>query len=267
MAEGMCAQCARYFLIIFNFIFWLSGGVIMGVGIYLLMSDQVETSLSNLIDMNIPVEFVYTGACIMIGVGSFVFFVGFCGCCGAMRESAIMLGIYVACMVVVLLGEISAGIYVAVEKGNIVTQVRGDLADTVMNYTGNGNTTIDFLQVQLFCCGSDNYTDYQDSLWFVMQTGPEKNYVPKTCCRGEGKDAASFQADNYLACNREAEAKAQSRDTFEQLYSQGCYRSLLNWLDDQSFTLIGVVVGIAVIEIFGILFAVCLCRNRSEYFD
>nr|KAG5689901.1 hypothetical protein BaRGS_023649 [Batillaria attramentaria] len=65
----------------------------MGTGIFLLASDEVETSLSAMIDMNIPLEFVYTAACIMIGVGSFVFFVGFCGCCGAMRESAIMLGI------------------------------------------------------------------------------------------------------------------------------------------------------------------------------
>ena len=65
----------------------------MGIGVFLLTSDEVETSLSALIDMNIPLEFVYTGACFMIGVGSFVFFVGFCGCCGAMRESAIMLGI------------------------------------------------------------------------------------------------------------------------------------------------------------------------------
>ena len=65
----------------------------MGMGIFLLTSDKVETSLSTLIDMNIPLEFIYTGAYFMIGVGSFVFFVGFCGCCGAMRESAIMLGI------------------------------------------------------------------------------------------------------------------------------------------------------------------------------
>ncbi|KAL8561969.1 hypothetical protein ACOMHN_001295 [Nucella lapillus] len=120
MAEGRCAQCVRYFLIIFNFVFWLSGGVIAGVGVYVLMSDQVESSLSSLIDMTVPLEVVYTAACSLIGVGSFVFFVGFCGCCGAMRESAIMLGIYTACMAVVMLGEVSAGIYVAVEKGNLI---------------------------------------------------------------------------------------------------------------------------------------------------
>ncbi|XP_076471366.1 CD82 antigen-like isoform X2 [Babylonia areolata] len=267
MAEGKCAQCARYFLIIFNFIFWLSGGVIMGVGIYLLMSDQVETSLSNLIDMAIPIEFVYTAACVMIGVGSFVFFVGFCGCCGAMRESAIMLGIYIACMVLVFLGEVTAGIYVAVEKGGIETQIRGDLAYTVRNYTGSGNATIDFLQVKFHCCGSDNYTDYQQSLWFLNQEEIDKHFVPKTCCLGEGKDAASFHPHNYPACNQEAQAEAQAWDTFNDLQPKGCYNSLLEWLDDQSFTLIGVVVGIGVIEIFGVLFAVCLCRNRSEYYD
>lgn len=71
----------------------LSGGVIMGIGIFLLASDTVEKSLSTLIDMSVPIEFVSTAASIMIGVGSFVFVIGFCGCCGAIRESAIMLSI------------------------------------------------------------------------------------------------------------------------------------------------------------------------------
>lgn len=72
----------------------VSGGISLGTGIFLLVSDEVNKTLTALTDMNfLPLEVVYTAAHVMIGVGSFVFFVGFCGCCGAIRESAIMLGI------------------------------------------------------------------------------------------------------------------------------------------------------------------------------
>lgn len=239
----------------------------MGTGIFLLASDEVEASLSAMIDMNIPLEFVYTAACIMIGVGSFVFFVGFCGCCGAMRESAIMLGIYIGCMVVVMLGELSAGIYVAVEKGNIEGTIRGDLSNSVKNYTGLGNSTIDFVQVKFQCCGADNYTDYQRSYWFMEQTTFDRNFVPVTCCAGMGKDAATYKPNNFITCTSEAQATSQAWDTFEELHPRGCYNSLLEWIDDQSVTLIAVGVGIGIIEIFGIIFAVWLCRNRTEYYD
>ncbi|KAK7098557.1 CD81 antigen-like [Littorina saxatilis] len=266
MAEGRCAQCARYFLIIFNFVFWISGGVIMGLGIFLIASDGVESSLMDLIDMDVPLDFIYTAGYIMIGVGSFVFFVGFCGCCGAMRESAIMLGIYIGCMVIVMIGELSAGTYVAVEKENIEMTIREDLGMKVRNYTGSDNSTMAFLEVKFHCCGSINYTDYRGSIWFSEQTIGDRVYIPKTCCRGQG-EAKSFQPKDYTNCNLEAQALAQSWDTFHNLFPNGCFTSLLEWLDDQSWTLIGLILGIGVIEIFGIIFAVWLSRNRTEYYD
>ncbi|KAL8561968.1 hypothetical protein ACOMHN_001294 [Nucella lapillus] len=178
--------------------------------------------------------------------------------------------------------SVSCDVTCCVMDGGIESQIRGDLAYTVRNYTGNGNATIDFLQVKFHCCGSENYTDYQHSVWFLNQEELDKIYVPPTCCRGRGKDATSFEADDYQVCNLQAQALAPawvtfthlhpqvhpvSCDTSTLLHPQGCYRSLVEWLEDQSFTLIGVVVGIGVVEIFGIIFAVCLCRNRSEYYD
>ncbi|PVD33362.1 hypothetical protein C0Q70_04616 [Pomacea canaliculata] len=221
----------------------------MGIGIFLLASDTVEKSLSTLIDMSVPIEFVSTAASIMIGVGSFVFVIGFCGCCGAIRESAIMLSIYIACMVVVMLGELGAGIYIAVEKGNIENSIRDGLGLSVRNYTGSGNATIDFMQVKFYCCGSENYTDYQRSFWFQEQLDTsQKYYVPRSCCAGKGRDATSFEPHSYSTCNSEALALHQAWSTFSELHPKGCYESLLQWLNDQSLIFIIVGVGIGVIE-------------------
>lgn len=42
-------------------------------------------------------------------------------------------------------------------------------------------------------------------------------YIPKTCCRGKG-EAKSFQPKDYTNCNLEAQALAQSWDTFHNLF-------------------------------------------------
>ncbi|KAK6191345.1 hypothetical protein SNE40_003062 [Patella caerulea] len=267
MAEGGCAKCSRLMLIIFNFIFWISGGAVLGTGIFILVSDELESFLATLIDMNIPLEFLYTAAYIMIAVGAFVFIAGFCGCCGAVRESSVMLGIYIFCMVIVMLGELAAGIYVAVEKGNLEKNVHDTISDSVRNYTGMGNSTVDFLQVKLHCCGADNFTDYRSSYWYTSQTQALREYVPETCCKGLG-DAQNYVPFNTGLCQEEAKPGSLiPSDKREELRSKGCFPSIMDWLTSQSVILIGVGVGIALIQVLGIIFAVCLCRNRTEYYD
>jgi len=50
----------------------------------------------------------------------------------------------------------------------------------------------------------------------------------------------------------------------DQMYQDGCYDSIEDWIESNSIILIGVGIGIACLEIFGFIFAVCLCRNTGE---
>ncbi|KAL3842440.1 hypothetical protein ACJMK2_020456 [Sinanodonta woodiana] len=265
MAEGKCATCSRYLLIVFNFLFWICGGVCIGIGLWAVLDPDIESYLRQLANINIPLDSIMVAAYILIAVGSFMFFVGFCGCCGAIRESACMLGVYIACMAVVICGELSAGIYVAVEKGNLEGLLRKQLLGEVKNYTKLSNRTtisLDFLQARFECCGADSFKDYLSNPYFYNST---KNIsVPDSCCRDKGTKVTPPEPINSTAC--QIEARLQLNNTIE-LRTKGCFPILTNWLDANSAILIGVVVGIAVIEILGLIFAVCLCRNRTIYYD
>lgn len=57
------------------------------------VDEEVEKYLKRLLDLNMPIESLYVLAYTLMAVGAFVFIVGFCGCCGAVRESAWMLGV------------------------------------------------------------------------------------------------------------------------------------------------------------------------------
>lgn len=54
------------------------------------MDDRIEEFLKNA-SIGFPLDWIYVFAYVTIGVGGFIFITGFCGCCGAVRESAWML--------------------------------------------------------------------------------------------------------------------------------------------------------------------------------
>ena len=60
----------------------------IGAGIYVLVSSDLKF----LSDFASKDSVIKTAGFILIGTGCFIFIVGFCGCCGAIRESECLLG-------------------------------------------------------------------------------------------------------------------------------------------------------------------------------
>uniref|UniRef100_A0A3Q3MZN1 CD81 molecule a n=1 Tax=Labrus bergylta TaxID=56723 RepID=A0A3Q3MZN1_9LABR len=108
--EG-CTKCIKYMLFFFNFIFWLTGGVILGVALWL----RHDPKTSNLLELNFdgaqaPSTF-YISVHILIAVGAVMMVVGFLGCYGAIQESQCLLGTFFACLVILFACEVAAGIW------------------------------------------------------------------------------------------------------------------------------------------------------------
>lgn len=262
MAEGKCATCSRYLLVAFNFLFWLAGVVCVAVGIWVVAGEDSAEVLEEKVHIKIPEDALFNAAYVIIAVGSFILFVGFCGCCGAIRESAFMLGVYIIFMVILLCGEIAAAIYVAVEKGTIEQWLRDQLMAEVRNYTISANNTgIDFLQLRFSCCGSENFTDYRKSYYFLEYSNKMNWYVPDTCCRS--RDLNNIDVINWNKCQDEARTKSLGGT---ELHTRGCIDILYEVIEENSAVLIGVASAIAFLEILGIIFAVCLIRNRTRYY-
>ncbi|XP_028257384.1 CD81 antigen-like [Parambassis ranga] len=108
--EG-CTKCIKYMLFFFNFIFWLAGGVILGVALWL----RHDPKISNLLELEFdgahaPSTF-YISVHILIAVGAVMMVVGFLGCYGAIQESQCLLGTFFACLVILFACEVAAGIW------------------------------------------------------------------------------------------------------------------------------------------------------------
>lgn len=269
MAIGCGAKCAKIILIIFNFVFWLSGAALLGIGIWLLVDPSIGRFVE-VIQLSAEDPYIKTGSYILIGIGAFIFIVGFFGCCGAIKESKCMLGLYIFFLVIVMAGELAAGILVAVFKGDIEKQLKQGMTDQVTKNYGRDNSTsftkaYDALQFDLECCGVSGVKDYKDSTFSAK--GPT---VPVTCCKQKPTATATKpEADDPEKCQEEAKKIVDGEELKDptNVHINGCYVAVIGWFSTYSTIMIGIGCGIAALEIFGFVFAVCLCRNIGEVDD
>ncbi|XP_050970499.1 CD81 molecule a [Labeo rohita] len=116
--EG-CTKCIKYMLFFFNFIFWLTGCVILGVSLWLRHDNKTSSLLELKYEGTEAPSTFYISVYILIAVGAVMMFVGFLGCYGAIQESQCLLGTFFACLVILFACEVAAGIWGFMHKDKI----------------------------------------------------------------------------------------------------------------------------------------------------
>uniref|UniRef100_A0A6P7GDZ6 Tetraspanin n=1 Tax=Diabrotica virgifera virgifera TaxID=50390 RepID=A0A6P7GDZ6_DIAVI len=237
-----CAMCirgySRYMLILFNFIFVITGIVIISVG---LSSKAYFNEFDQLMDNK---YFYISDFLIVIGV--VIFFIAFFGCCGAMKENACMTTTYSTLLVIIFILELAVGITAVVLKGKTEEFLADKLEETMHTYNNHSfnETTVvwDTIQSQFQCCGVHNFTDWKNVPAVNYTTG-----LPLSCCK---IPAGSTQ----FTCN----------PIFA--YHKGCLEKFGDFVKQNISYVEGVGIGLAVIQLLGILFSCCLSKFiRSDY--
>uniref|UniRef100_A0A3Q0RVH0 CD81 molecule b n=1 Tax=Amphilophus citrinellus TaxID=61819 RepID=A0A3Q0RVH0_AMPCI len=138
MAVTGCTKCIKYMLFFFNFIFWLAGGVILGVALWLRHDSQTSNLLIlQFEDHQAPGTF-YISVYILIAVGAVMMLVGFLGCYGAIQESQCLLGTFFFFLVILFACEVAAAIWGFMNRDTvcmICTQVKHDHAMTIKAFS------------------------------------------------------------------------------------------------------------------------------------
>lgn len=248
------AQCAKYILFIFNVIFWLAGAAFIAVGAYVaidkdlkLLSDTVTAGDNHL----------KIAAYVIIVIGVVTFIVGFCGCCGAIKENQCLLGTYIFLLSIILLVSLAIGIYAAVKKDDAIKAIKDKSKKIIQeNYPpigekdgANFKKLIDDMQLKGKCCGIEDKNEWKKSNWYKKQSSTTYPFPP-SCCGSKN--------DSYPVV-----AKCNTDKTF---YAKKCATYIENVIRSKAPIIIGIACGVAALEIFGIIFACCLCRSiRMEY--
>ncbi|XP_070557956.1 CD151 antigen-like [Ptychodera flava] len=229
-------SCLKYTLFIFNFLLWLAGAGMLAIGIWTLVdkSHYVAVLSSSTYEATTYLLLV-TGICVMI--------VGTLGCCGAVQEQKLCLVLYTSLLLIILVMELVVGILAYVYRNELESELENNLNSTLSQYYGiDGHekltNAVDEMHRNFNCCGAHLYHDWGWSNWQLQGLSYNRS-TPDSCCKTES---------NFCAV----------RDHPSNIYRIGCIKSLQDFLQRHLIILGGVGIGIACIQVFGVIFALCL---------
>jgi len=262
MGLGCGGACMKYLLFFFNFIFFVCGAAILGLGIWL----QIDPKVADYISLTFDNSELEVAVILFCAVGGFILLVGFLGCCGACQESTCMLCLFAGLMCIIVLLQLVASVMAILFKSKIEDELQGHLTKEMHEHLGKDNKeaitkAINRLQTDMKCCGTTNYKDYGESSKIYNDTN---KLVPETCCvKAKLDDKGIPELDNadWVKCSAEA---GKDEPDVKLLHVDGCYKQLVEFLEDHTLYVILVGFCLAGVEIFGIVFACCVRSKISE---
>lgn len=165
----------------------------------------------------------------LIVLGSIIFVISFFGCCGAIRESHCMTITFASFLLFILLVQVAVAVFAFVNVKNVVdgNEIESKYSEIFKGYEVNEESKkiVDIVQSSLYCCGDNSPNDFPGN-------------IPPSCCgRSEG------------TCSRKDAAQ------------EGCAKKIKEAIHLAGNVLGGVAIGVAGVELIGIIFALCLANS------
>ncbi|KAM6427298.1 tetraspanin-6 isoform 1-T3 [Liasis olivaceus] len=231
--------CLKSVLLIYTFIFWFSGIILLAVGIWGKVSLEVYFFLLNEKASNVPY--------VLIGAGMVITLLGTFGCFATCRGSTWMLKLYAMFLTLVFLVVLVAAVLGFVFRHEIKDSFKKNYEHAVKTYNGTKDErskAVDNIQKTLHCCGVVNFTDWRMSEQF-KQKG-----IPTSCCKPSENCTEEVLKDL---------AKARGK-----VYEHGCFSLVIQTMDSEMGIVAGISFGTACFQLIGIFLACCLSRSITN---
>ncbi|XP_026970734.1 CD82 antigen [Sagmatias obliquidens] len=252
-----CIKVTKYFLFLFNLLFFVLGAVILGFGVWILADRSSFISVLQTSSTSLKV-----GAYVFIGVGGFTMLMGFLGCIGAVNEVRCLLGLYFAFVLLILIAQVTAGVLFYFNMGKLKQEMGGIVTKLIQNYTDGHEDSLqeawDYVQAQVKCCGWASFYNWTENAELMNRI----NITYPCSCKNKSKDNSSISPQTGF-CEAPVGNGTQSSNNPDEwpVYKEGCMEKVQAWLQENLGVILGVCVGVAVIELLGMLLSISLCRH------
>ncbi|XP_070126982.1 tetraspanin-11 isoform X1 [Equus caballus] len=170
----------KYLLFVFNFFFWVGGAAVLALGVWTLVEKSGYLSV-------LASSTFAASTYILIFAGALVMVTGFLGFSAIIREDRSCLSTYFCLLLVIFLVELVAGVLAHMYYQRLSDELKQHLTRTLSeNYGQPGaaaiTTSVDRLQQDFKCCGSNSSADWQHSA-YILSPEAEGRQVPDSCCK------------------------------------------------------------------------------------
>jgi len=223
-------SCIKYLMFVFNFVFVVCGIALIVVGGVVQGKDFTQFLNSKYV----------TAPTILIVVGVIIFVLAFLGCYGSVRENHCMVMTFGILLFIIFVVEIAGGITAYVNRHEVENILRDSMNTTFQQNKKDFTPLWKEMQSKWECCGLEGPLDYEKMYG--------NNTLPNSCCPS--------QTDPLFKCDNQD----------KEHYKQGCYPIFLDRVRSAVGVIGGVAIGIAVIELIGVMFSCCLASAiKKEY--
>ncbi|KAI4537292.1 hypothetical protein MG293_012155 [Ovis ammon polii] len=252
-----CIKVTKYFLFLFNLLFFVLGAVILGFGIWILVDKNSFISILQTSSSSFKVA-----AYVFISVGALTMLMGFLGCLGAVNEVRCLLGMYFAFLLLILIAQVTAGVFFYFNMGQLKQEMGSIVTKLIHNYTdGSGDglqEAWDYVQAQVKCCGWVSFLNWTENTELMNRANIT---FPCSCKKSDEDDTLMMPQKGF--CEAPFGNGTQSGNNPEDwpVYQEGCMEKVQGWLQENLGVILGVCVGVAVIELLGMFLSMFLCRR------
>lgn len=248
------SSCVKYMIFLLNFVFWLFGGLLIGIGFYAFVDKWQATGW---IRVETFYDVILNISLVMAIAGAVVFIVSFAGCLGALRENTCLLKFYSMCLLIFFLLEMAIAVMGFVFPHNMHSFLEDSFTDKIIHSYRDDvdlQNLIDFAQQEFKCCGlsNDGYLDWGKNEYFNC-TSPsvEKCGVPYSCCIN-ATDISSGLVN--IMCGYKIQQQSVAAAS-KRIWTSGCIEIVRVWAERNLYTIAGVALGVALVQLFVIYLA------------
>uniref|UniRef100_A0A8D0BA31 Tetraspanin n=1 Tax=Salvator merianae TaxID=96440 RepID=A0A8D0BA31_SALMN len=257
MSHKGCLSVTKYFLFVFNLFFFILGSLLFSFGLWVLFDR-------NSFAFNLGSSFyaLKVWSYIFCGVGILTMLLGFLGCLGSLKEIKCMLGFYFAFLLLLFVAQIAIGIYIYTQNNTLSDTIGQYVQGIILDY-GRNTPPLDqeeswvVLQQQLHCCGWNSYTDW----WTNIIIRNSTTLYPCSC-----HNASHLDVKETNDTNPEPTDFCNAQGTWP-VYKEGCKEIVHIWLNNNVITIVGICLGIALMELCFMTLSMFLCRTIGPNYD
>ncbi|NWY94134.1 TSN1 protein, partial [Loxia curvirostra] len=239
-AKMGCFTFIKVMMILFNLAIFLSGGTLLGVGIWVKVDGESFLKIFGTLSSSILQ--VVNVAYLLIVIGAILVVIGFLGCYGAQKESKCLLMMFFSVVLIIFIAEVAAAVVALVFTGLAETLLTGLVTPLLKEKYGVDEAFTQIWNVtmtEVHCCGLNNYTDFNNSYFYDTH----HSYPRQMLCPGSWAITTSCHP-HPCGC-----------------LVQGCFKQILEEIRTNAAVAGGVAAGIAALEIAAMAVSMYLyCR-------
>ncbi|KAM6164691.1 tetraspanin-10 [Rhynchocyon petersi] len=244
------SACIKYLTLIFNFVFSLLGLLSLAAGLWGLALQGPKGTSSGCTQPTDPMLVLVLG-------GLAVSVVALAGCLGALCESTVLLRCFSVSLLSFLLAEALGGTLIVALWGPIQDNLEHTLYMAIAHYQDDSDLCflLDWVQLQLRCCGVTSYQDWQQNPYFNCSSpGDQACSLPASCCVHPSEDGLSLSAQCGSGALRPDQASGS------MVHLEGCGPRLRWWLRQSARSLGGGLITAVLVQGVELLLATRLLR-------